>query len=78
MKVEFNGFGVEVTKEDFIELVECLKNPIIKAVDVIKESLPQKCTICLIDGRYDLTGYITEYGTIKISTKKFKDTLDNF
>lgn len=78
MRVEFNGFGVEVTREDLIGLVEYLKTPIKKAIDVIKESLPQKCTICLIDGRYDLTGYITEYGTIKISTKKFKDTLDNF
>lgn len=78
MKFEFNGFGIEVTKEDLIELFECLKNPIKKTFKVVKDSLPQKYSICLVDNRYKRAKYIIEYGKIKTSMKNFKITLSTF
>lgn len=78
MEFGFNGFSIKINKDDISFIFEQLKNPIEKIATSIKKSIVKKYNICLIDGRYEMTGYITEYGKIKASIKNIYNIVNAF
>lgn len=78
MEFSFNGFSIKINKEDISFIFKHIKNPVKNFVKSIKKSMIKKYSICLIDSRYEETGYITEYGKIKTSIKALYDIINNF
>lgn len=78
MEFGFNGFSIKINKDDIGFIFEHLKNPVKNIARSIKESIVKKYSICLIDGRYEMTGYITEYGKIKTSIKNIYKIINTF
>ena len=78
MEFGFNGFSIKINKDDICFIFEQIKNPIKKIAKSIKESIVKEYSICLIDGRYEMTGYITEYGKIKTSIKNIYEIINTF
>lgn len=78
MEFGFNGFSIKINKDDIGFIFEHLKNPVKNIAKSIKESIVKKYSICLIDGRYKMIGYIKEYGKIKTSIKNIYKIINTF
>lgn len=78
MEFGFNGFSIKINKDDIGFIFKQIKNPIKKIATSIKKSIVKEYNICLIDVRYEMTGYITEYGKIKTSIKNIYEIINTF
>lgn len=78
MEFGFNGFSIKINKDDICFVFKHLENPVKNIVRSIKESIVKKYSICLIDGRYEMTGYIAEYGKVKTSIKNIYKIINTF
>lgn len=78
MKVGYNGFTVEFGNDDIKEATKVLASLWQKLISHFNVNKIQDFNVALIDGRYDITGYIISYGVVRTSAKKIKEILDNF
>lgn len=76
MKIEYNGFVVEFGNNDIKGVKEALASLWQKFTSHFNVNKIQNFNVALIDGRYDITGYIISYGVVRTSAKKIKEILD--
>lgn len=74
MKITISPTGITAG----FDLADCkkeLKKFLPKIKQYWKNAIPRKYSIALVDDRYTITGYIIQWGIIKISLKKLKRIL---
>ena len=77
MKIGYDNFWVEFEKESIIEMWNTIKGKACIIGRNIFNNIKRTLKICLIDGRYELTRYIQEYGEVKISVNNFRKHIES-
>ena len=64
---------ITINNEDVLALFNASRKTFNKAKTKILRNLPKKLSVCLIDDRYNKTGYINQTGVICVSEKALEE-----